>query len=252
MNIPGDDRLGAVVVTGGSRGIGRAAAILLAEAGYEVVLTFREKESAADDVVRRIRSSGGRAAAVRLNLNKDDVVSWFSGVDGTCEGRLIGLVNNAASVPGRRRLVDADLAEWRLAFEVNVIKLAQLCREGIARMARSRGGQGGAIVNVTSQVAIFGAAELAGYAASKGAVNALTLSLARECGPEGIRVNAVSPGLIVDEDGGAGDDRQRAQLSQIPLGRLGNPADVGEMIAWLISPKASFVTGAIIPVHGGR
>jgi len=252
MNIPGDDRLGAVIVTGGSRGIGRAAALLLANAGHEVVLTFREKESAANDVVRQIRSSGGRAVAVRLNLPEDDIVSWFNGVDAIREGALVGLVNNAAFVPGRRRLVDAELAEWRLAFEVNVIKLAQLCREGIARMARSSGGRGGAIVNVTSQVAMFGAAELAGYAASKGAVNALTLSLARECGREGIRVNAVSPGLIVDEDGGPGDDRQRAQINQIPLGRLGDPADVGELISWLISPKASFVTGTIIPVHGGR
>lgn len=252
MSGPTGESPGSVVVTGGSRGIGQATATLLARAGYRVVLTYRDEEARAEDVAARIRAAGGWAGVVRLRLPEDDVATWFRNVDQILERPLVGLVNNAAHVPQRRRLVDADPADWRLAFEVNVLGVAALCREAIVRMARSWGGVGGSIVNVSSQVAAFGGADLAGYAASKGAVNALTLSLAREYGAEGIRVNAVSPGLIVAEDGGEGDERQRAQVGQIPLGRLGEPADVGEVIAWLISPRAAFVTGTVIPVHGGR
>jgi len=252
MSGPTGESPGSVVVTGGSRGIGKATATVLARAGYRVVLTYRDEEARAEAVAARIRAAGGRAGVVRLRLPEDDVAAWFRSVDQVLEEPLVGLVNNAAHMPPRRRLVDADPVDWRLAFEVNVLGVAGLCREAVVRMARSRGGAGGSIVNVSSQVAAFGGADLAGYAASKGAVNALTLSLARECGPEGIRVNAVSPGLIVAEDGGQGDERQRAQVVQIPLGRLGEPADVGEVIAWLVSPRAAFVTGTIIPVHGGR
>ncbi|MGB8852056.1 MAG: SDR family oxidoreductase [Pirellulales bacterium] len=243
---------GAVVVTGGSRGIGRAAAILLAQAGYEVLVTYRQQAGKAEKVVAGIHAEGGHATALKMNLPEDDVATWFKRTDKFFHRPLVGLVNNAAYVPPRQRLVDADLADWRRAFDVNVLSVAGLCREAFLRMAKSRGGSGGSIVNVSSQVAAFGAADLAGYSASKGAANALTLSLAREFGSEGVRVNAVSPGLIVDEDGSGGDARQRAQVTQVPLGRLGEPCDVGELITWLISSKSAFVTGTIIPVHGGR
>jgi NAD(P)-dependent dehydrogenase (short-subunit alcohol dehydrogenase family) len=243
---------GAVVVTGGSRGIGRAAAILLAQAGYEVLVTYLQQAEKAEKVVAGIQAAGGRAMAVKMQLPEEDVAAWFTRADEWFNRPLVGLVNNAAYVPPRQRLVDADLADWRRAFEVNVLSIAVLCREAFLRMAKTLGGSGGSIVNVSSQVAAFGAADLAGYSASKGAVNALTLSLAREFGSEGVRVNAVSPGLIVDEDGSAGDDRQRSQVAQVPLGRLGEPSDVGELIAWLISSNSAFVTGTIIPVHGGR
>lgn len=249
---PADQSSGSVLIIGGGRGIGRATATLIALAGHPVVLTFREDETRAQGVAEAILRTGGRAKVARLRLPGDDVAEWFGRIDALLEKPLVGLVNNVAYVPPRRRLMDADLASWRLVFEVNVLGVVSLCREAIARMATSRGGIGGSIVNVSSQVAAFGAAELSAYAASKGAVNALTLSLARECGREGVRVNAVSPGLIVDEDGATGDERQRAQVEQIPLGRLGQPTDVGSLIAWLVSPQASFVTGTVIPVHGGR
>lgn len=252
MSGPADHPSGSVIITGGGRGIGRAAATLLARSGHHVVLTFCNDESRAQETVAEIRTAGGCAAVARLRLPDDDVTAWFDRIDTVLEGPLVGLVNNAVYKPPLHRLVNANLADWRLAFDVNVLGVAALCREAIVRMARSCGGVGGSIVNVSSQVAVFGAVELAGYAASKGAVNALTLSLARECGREGIRVNAVSPGLIVDEDGATGDERQLAQVAQIPLGRLGQPSDVGALIAWLLSPQAAFVTGTIIPVHGGR
>lgn len=246
------ESLGTVIVTGGSRGIGRATAMLLAGLGYHVALTFCNDRAAAESTADTIQSAGGRATPLRLRMPEDDVTDWFRQVDAFVESQLVGLVNNAACVPTRHHLIEADLDDWRLALDVNVLGLASLCREAIVRMAVSRGGAGGSIVNVSSQVASFGSPGLAGYAASKGAVNAFSLSLARECGPDGIRVNVVSPGLIVDADNARGNDHQRSQVAQIPLGRLGNPTDVGELIAWLISPKAAFVTGTIIPVHGGR
>lgn len=243
---------GTVLVTGGTRGIGKAAAIRLAQWGYDIIFTWHVSEEKAMAVVKNIQDLGGRASAIHLSLEQDDIQSRFKEIDRLSQKPLVGLVNNAAISGGRDFFMKKSSRDWEKIFQVNVFGLVSLCKAAFKRMAFSEGGTGGSIVNLSSQVASFGGNQLLAYATSKGAVNAMTIALAKEIGPEGIRVNAVSPGIIHTREDVQEDEYLDARISQIPLGRLGKPDDVGELISWLISPLSAYISGTIIPVHGGR
>ncbi|MBL8838142.1 MAG: SDR family oxidoreductase [Alphaproteobacteria bacterium] len=245
----------SILVTGGSRGIGRAAAILAGARGWSVAVNYVGNAAAAAETVAAVEQSGGRAVAIRGDVASEaDVIAMF---DATLKsfGRIDGLVNNAGIVAPSSRLADASLARMRRVFDVNVVGAYLCAREAVRRMARSRGGGGGAIVNVSSMAAVLGGAnEYVDYAGSKGAVDTMTVGLAREVGIDGVRVNAVRPGVIETEIHASGGKPERAaQLGpQTPLGRAGTAEEVGEAIVWLLSDAASYVNGAILNVSAGR
>jgi NAD(P)-dependent dehydrogenase (short-subunit alcohol dehydrogenase family) len=245
---------GVLVVTGGGRGIGAAVAGLAAARGWAVCLCYREQAQAAERVVARIAELGGSARALRADVALEaDARKLFEAAAEL--GPLAGLVNNAGVSGGRATLAELEPASFDLVLGVN-LRGAFLCaREAVRRMARSRGGAGGAIVNVSSTAAVTGGERLLAYAASKAALETFTLGLAREVAPEGIRVNAVRPGIIETEgqtrDAPADPERARARVARIPLGRAGAPADVAGAVVWLLSPEASYVTGSVLPVTGG-
>jgi NAD(P)-dependent dehydrogenase (short-subunit alcohol dehydrogenase family) len=243
---------GTVIITGGSSGIGRASAICLSEIGFDVIITWNSTDLKTSEIVKIIHEKGRFAAHLQLRLDHDDIHEKFKEIDRIRESPIVGLVNNAAINGGRAHFEQKSLQDWQEVFQVNVFSLVELCKVVFERMALSKGGNGGSIVNLSSQVANFGANNLLVYAASKGAVNAITVALAKEIGHEGIRVNAVSPGLIDTEDELLLNKQLQLKISQIPLGRLGTPQDVGELISWLISTKSAYISGAIIPIHGAR
>lgn len=242
-------------MTGGSRGIGAAISRAAAARGYAVIVNYRVDEAAAAALVEEIRAGGGRAAAIRADVAREsDVVNLFRQADALF-GPLRGLVNNAGITGGFSR-VDALSGEMlERLWAVNVTGTILCAREAIRRMSRKRGGTGGAIVNISSRAADLGSpGEWVHYAASKGAMNTFTIGLAGEVAGEGIRVNAVSPGLIETEiHAAAGDPGRLARLSgRIPLGRAGTAEEVAEAVLWLLSPAASYVSGSILTVSGGR
>lgn len=243
---------GTAIITGGSRGIGKATSLCLAQLGYDIVLTWHSSQERAESVVSQIDQIGQRARSLQLKLETDNIEEKFREIAEWVEQPIVGLVNNAAISGSRDPFTEKSPEDLHQIFQVNVFSLLALCKAAFNCMAISQGGMGGSIVNLSSQVATFGGNQLLAYAASKGAVNALTISLAREVGHEGIRVNAVSPGLIDSFEDPLLSEKLHPKISQIPLGRLGTPEDVGELIAWLISPKSSFISGTIIPVHGAR
>jgi len=202
------------------------------------------------EVVKTINSKGVRAKAIQLQLNNNNSIKeTFKKIDKWLKSPIVGLVNNVAIDGGRSHFSKKSTKDWENLFQVNLFSLVELCKEVYLRTAISKGGNGGSIVNVSSQVAFFGGTNLTHYSASKGAVNSFTISLAKELGPEGIRVNAVSPGLINTNEN---IEQRNEKIDQIPLGRRGEPSDVAELIAWLISDRSSFISGTIIPVHGAR
>lgn len=243
---------GTVIVTGGGRGVGRATALRLAQDGYDVIVTYYSSEREAHDVARNARDLGVQSAAIQLHLDGGDLSAWFAQIDSAIASPLIGLVNNAVAPQERKPFRALVREDWMKAFQVNVLGCMELIRLSAARMARSTGGFGGSIVNLSSQIARFGAADLVPYATSKGAIESSTVSLARALGPEGIRLNVVSPGPIASDNATQLTDRETSFLEQIPLRRLCSARDVADAIAWLISPQSDFVTGTILPVHGGR
>ena len=247
-----DELLGTVIITGGSRGIGKASALRIAELGFDIVLTWHSSREKAEMVSQEIRSKGLSAKAIKLQLEVDDIEEKFGEIDDWVQSPIVGLVNNVAIDGGRTHFSEKTSKEWKDLFQVNLFALVEMCREVYKRMSIPQGGNGGSIVNISSQVSIFGGNQLAAYASSKGAVNALTISLAQELGPDGIRVNAVSPGIINTNETLAKNQQLESKIVQIPLGRLGTALDVAELIAWLISSKSSFVSGTIIPIHGAR
>ena len=245
----------AVVVTGGGRGIGAAAARLAGARGYPVAVNFVRDEAAAEAIVRGIAETGGRAVAIQGDVAREaDVVRLFEIAEREL-GQLGGLVNNAAVTGGFAR-VDAVTAEaLTRVLAVNVAGTILCAREAVRRLSTRRGGRGGAIVNVSSLAArTGGAGEWVHYAATKGAVNTFTVGLAREVADEGIRVNAVAPGLIATDlhaANGAPDRLDRLSPS-IPMRRAGTPDEVARGVLWLLSPAASYTTGAILEIGGGR
>jgi len=247
---------GVAVVTGGSKGIGAATAELLAARGWDVCLTYLSDDAGARAVVETIGAAGGEAWPVRCDVGEEgDVVSLFAAVDDAGRGPLGVLVNNAGVVDQRARVDELDGTRLHRLFATNVFGTMLCAREAVRRMSTVHGGSGGAIVNVSSAAARLGSpGEYVDYAATKGAVDTFTVGLAREVATEGIRVNAVRPGIIdtgIHVTGGQ-PDRVARLGPAIPMQRAGEAAEVAAAIAWLASDDASYCTGAILDVSGGR
>jgi NAD(P)-dependent dehydrogenase (short-subunit alcohol dehydrogenase family) len=244
-----------LLVTGGSRGIGAATALLAAGRGYAVAVNYTAHPSAAEEVVRRIRAAGGRAIAVQADVAQEkQVLALFEQVDREL-GRLTALVNNAGVVDVPARLDEMSVARLKRMFDINVIGAMVCAREAVRRMSTRHGGSGGAIVNVSSAAARMGApGQYLDYAAAKGAIDTFTIGLAKEVAAEGIRVNAVRPGLIETDIHASGGlpDRVRDLAHQVPMKRGGSAEEVAEAILWLLSPQASYTTMSLLDVSGGR
>jgi NAD(P)-dependent dehydrogenase (short-subunit alcohol dehydrogenase family) len=242
---------GTIIVTGGSRGLGAAICYRLASAGYAVAVNYASNAEAAGTVVDGIVARGGRAKAFAGNVAEEaDVLRLFDSAVADL-GPLYGLVNSAGIIGGNSRLADLGAAAMHATFATNVIGTMLCAREAVRRLSTAQGGTGGSIVNLSSVAArLGGPGEFVHYAASKGAIDSFTLGLSREVAAEGIRVNAVAPGLI------ATDMNPPARLARIaplvPIGRAGEPHEVAEAVAWLMQPAASYVTGTILTVSGGR
>jgi NAD(P)-dependent dehydrogenase (short-subunit alcohol dehydrogenase family) len=255
MTVPGSGRGRVLVVTGGSRGIGAKTARLAADAGYRVALTYRTNRAAAEAIVERIVADRGEAIALAVDVAvESEVEQLFRDVD-TRLGRIWALVNNAGILERQMRVDELDAARIARVFATNVSGTIVCAREAVRRMSARHGGPGGAIVNVSSMAAVIGAPhEYVDYAASKGAVDSFTRGLAKEVAEEGIRVNAVRPGVIYTDLHTSGGEPGRVDRvkAAVPMKRGGQPEEVARAILWLLSDDASYVTGACLDVSGGR
>ena len=244
-----------VIVTGGGRGIGAATARLAAERGYAVCVNYRANGAAAEGVAAAARAAGARAIAVQADVAREaDVVRLFDTAAAEL-GAITALVNNAGILERQGRLDAMEAARFERVFATNVTGAFLCAREAVRRMSRRHGGAGGSIVNVSSIAATLGApGEYVDYAASKGAIDTLTIGLAREVAEEGIRVNAVRPGVIRTEIHASGGEPGRVERvkSAIPMKRGGEPEEVARAILWLLSSESSYCTGTFIDVSGGR
>jgi NAD(P)-dependent dehydrogenase (short-subunit alcohol dehydrogenase family) len=244
-----------LIVTGASRGIGAATARLAADRGFQVCVNYLRQQQAAEDVVSAIQQKGGAAIAIQADVSSEfDVVRLFDSATKQL-GPITALVNNAGIVEHQSRLDSMDAARLLRVFAINVFGSFLCAREAVRRMSTKYGGQGGSIVNVSSGAARFGSPnEYIDYAASKGAIDTLTLGLAKEVAEENIRVNAVRPGFIYTDIHAQGGEPNRIDRvkNQVPMKRAGQPEEVASAILWLLSNEASYITGAILDVTGGR
>jgi NAD(P)-dependent dehydrogenase (short-subunit alcohol dehydrogenase family) len=244
-----------LLITGGSRGIGAATALLAAQRGYAVAVNYSANQSAADDVVQKIRASGGSAFSVQADVAVEaQVMAMFKTID-TQLGRLTALVNNAGVVDVAQRVDEMSAARLKRMFDINVLGSFLCSREAVLRMSARHGGIGGNIVNLSSVAArLGGAGQYVDYAASKGAIDSFTVGLAKEVALEGIRVNAVRPGIIETDIHASGGqpDRARQMAPVVPLQRAGTALEVAQAILWLLSDESSYTTGTLLDVAGGR
>jgi NAD(P)-dependent dehydrogenase (short-subunit alcohol dehydrogenase family) len=244
-----------LLVTGGGRGIGAATARLAADQGWAVAVNYTANTLAADEVVRDIRASGGKAIAVQADVaDEAQVLRMFGQVDAQL-GRLTGLVNNAGVVDVTARVDEMSVARWKRMFDINVIGSMLCAREAVRRMSTRHGGAGGSIVNLSSAASRLGSpGQYVDYAAAKGAIDAFTIGLAKEVASEGIRVNAVRPGLIETDIHASGGlpNRVNDLQHQVPMQRGGTAEEVAQAIVWLLSDAASYTTMSLLDVSGGR
>jgi NAD(P)-dependent dehydrogenase (short-subunit alcohol dehydrogenase family) len=250
-----EDSTRVAIVTGGSRGIGAAVARLAARDGWAIAVNYRTDRASADEVVAEIVRSGGRAKAFPADVAVEAEVQRLFADAAAQLGPVRGLVNNAGILRPRTFATDISLARWTEIFATNVLGSFLCAREAARLMSTRLGGPGGAIVNLSSMAAIYGApADAVDYAASKGAIDTLTIGLGRELASEGVRVNAVRPGLIdTDMQTDSGDpERARRLAPTVPMRRVGTVEEIAEAVVWLLSDKASYCTGAILTVSGGR
>jgi NAD(P)-dependent dehydrogenase (short-subunit alcohol dehydrogenase family) len=245
---------GVLLITGASRGIGAACAITAARMGYSVAVNYLSNAKSADAVVEKIRGGGGKAISIQGDVSKPaDVEALFNQADSL--GRLSGLVNNAGILDKTARLDEMSVDRLNTVMGTNVLGSMLCAQQAILRMSTRHGGKGGGIVNLSSVAARLGApSQYVDYATSKGAIDSLTIGLARELAQEGIRVNAVRPGVIDTEIHASGGipDRVEQMKSSIPLQRGGSAQEVANGILWLLSDDASYITGAILDITGGR
>ena len=243
-----------LLVTGGSRGIGAATACLAAADGYDVCISYRQNRTAADSVVRSIERQGRRAIAVAADMASEaDILRLFDEVDRQI-GPLTALVNNAGILEQQMSVVDMNVARLNRVFSTNVIGSFLCAREAVKRMSTLQGGSGGGIVNISSGAATSGSpGEYVDYAASKGAIDTMTIGLAKEVAEAGIRVNAVRPGFIYTDIHASGGEPNRVDRVKVlvPLQRGGQPEEVAQVVLWLLSDKSSFTAGTFINVTGG-
>lgn len=244
-----------LLVTGGGRGIGAATSLLAAQRGWAVAVNYTANSQAADDVVTQIQKVGGEAMSVQADVaNEEQVLAMFEKVRSTL-GPLQGLVNNAGVVDVSARLDQMSMARWRRMFEINVLGSMLCAREAIRQMSTLHGGQGGSIVNLSSAAARLGApGQYLDYAAAKGAIDSFTLGLSKEVAAEGIRVNAIRPGLIDTEIHASGGLPNRVKDLEhlVPAKRGGTAMEVAHAIVWLLSDDASYTTMSLLDVSGGR
>ena len=244
-----------LLITGGSRGIGAATALLAARQGYAVAVNYTTNSLAADEVVRQIRAQGGNAITVQADVGVEaQVMTMFDKMDAKL-GPLTALVNNAGVVDVASRVDAMSIERLKRMFDINVLGSFVCAREAVKRMSTRHGGAGGCIVNVSSAAArTGGAGQYVDYAASKGAIDTFTVGLAKEVALEGIRVNAVRPGIIETDIHASGGQPGRAQqmAPQVPMQRAGTALEVAQAILWLLGPESAYTTGSVLDVTGGR